>query len=474
VKTRPELRLIEDPQFPRLKAFLIDATGMVFYADKDSDLAHVVGIRLKALETASCADYLAMLEHPNGGRDELDAVIAEMTIGETYFFRHREQFDALRDTIFPEIIERNRDVRRLRVWSAGCATGPEPYSIAILLRQQFGSQIEGWNVNVLGTDINQKFLARAREGRYDEWAFRSVPEEVKQRSFTKHGKQWLINPEYREMVTFQYHNLITNAFPSVINNLAAFDLIICRNVIIYFSQETVRGLLPRFYDTLVDRGWLIMGHAESNVDLFRDFRTVNSPGAVMYQKVPREELARGEARPWVPPCAAGTVPPQPAPVKRVIPAPRPVIAMPAPPPPPVARPAPSADPRMAELARLGDSGAWEKAETLCCQMLEMAPLDPILHHYHGMVLEQMGRLPDSEQALRRAIYLDRNFILPHYHLGLLGLRLGDRTKAGRSFRNALGLLTKIDERKVLAEAEGLTAAQLKEMVVIHLDMLGAK
>jgi len=473
VKARTEQQLVQDPLFPRLKAFLIEATGMVFYADKDIDLARVVGIRLKALGT-SCADYLAILDHPGNGQDELDAAIAEMTIGETYFFRHREQFDALRDTIFPEIIERNRDVRRLRVWSAGCATGPEPYSISILLRQHFGARIEGWNINVLGTDINQKFLARAREGRYDEWAFRAVPEEVKQRSFTKHGKQWLINPEYREMVTFQYHNLITNAFPSVLNNLAAFDLIICRNVIIYFSQETVRGLLPRFYDTLVDRGWLIMGHAESNVDLFRDFRTVNSPGAVIYQKVPREELARSEPRPWVPPSTAAQ-PPPPPPLKRTAaPPPRLVLAPPAQQHPPALPPTPSADPRMIELVGLGDSGAWEKAETLCCQMLEDAPLDPVLHHYHGMVLEQMGRLPDSEQALRRAIYLDRNFILPHYHLGLLGLRLGDRGKAGRSFRNALGLLTKIDEGKVLAEADGLTAAQLKEMVVIHLDMLGAQ
>jgi len=128
---------------------------------------------------------------------------------------------------------------------------------------------------------------------------------------------------------------------------------------------------------------------------------------------------------------------------------------------------------MAELRGLANRGAWEKAEALCCQMLEQAPLDPMLHYYHGLILMQMGRLRDCDQSLRRAIYLDRNFILPHYHLGLLGLRQGDRAKARRAMRNALTLLNDIDEGSVLAEADGLTAAQLKEMVTTHLDSLGA-
>src|ERR1700722_18886086 len=154
----------------------------------------------------------------------------------------------------------------------------------MLLRREFGHSLAGWDVTILGTDINREFLARAREGCYEEWALRNMAEENRRNYFVRSGKSWCVAPEYREGVSFQYHNLVAHPFPSLLNNLFAFDVILCRNVTIYFSLDIVRGIIERFHQSLVEEGWLLVGHAEPNMELFRSFRVVNALGAVLYQK----------------------------------------------------------------------------------------------------------------------------------------------------------------------------------------------
>lgn len=452
--------MIADPYFPRLKALVIETTGMAFYADKDEDLARIVAARMAETEL-SCARYLEVIADPVLGRDEMDALVAELTIGETYFFRHKEQFDALRDIILPDVLARNEAKRSLHIWSAGCATGPEPYSIAILLKREFGARIAGWNVSIIGTDINQKFLARARDGRYDEWAFRATPDDVRAECFSRAGKQWQINAEYKNLVRFQYHNLIRNKFPSLLDNLAGLDLIICRNVVIYFSRETVEGLVPCFHETLADGGWLVMGHAEPNIELFRNFRTVNTPGAVLYQ--------RSEG--------SGAAAPRPAP-KPVLPAPclpRPVPRKPA-----MARPAPAPAPvpvqpaeSIGRVRALADEGRWSDALAACDGLIAANALNARAHFYRALVTEQLGDLDGCETSLRRAIYLDRRFVLPHYHLGLFLWRRDDLQGAGRSFRNVLALLDQMPADLVLDDGDAITVGQLRETVGMHLDLIGA-
>ena len=189
--------LVDDPSYPRLKEHLVECTGLTYYADKDTDFARRVGRRLATTGVADCASYFDLLHDPLRGPAELDALIAEIAIGETYFFRHREHFAALRDHVVPDLLSRNRLTRCLRIWCAGCADGPEPYSLAILLRSEMADQISGWDVTILGTDINRHSLARAREGRYAEWALRATPEEVRQQCFSKEGTFWSLAPEYR-------------------------------------------------------------------------------------------------------------------------------------------------------------------------------------------------------------------------------------------------------------------------------------
>ena len=480
--TVPEI--LADPAFERLKALVIDTTGMAFYRDKSDDLAQILAARMAELGVFGCAPYLDRL-----GQDanEMDALVAELTIGETYFFRHKEQFDALRDTILPDIIERNRSSRRLRIWSAGCATGPEPYSIAIMLEREFGARIADWHVTVLGTDINQKFLARARDGRYDQWAFRAMPDDIRSACFTKLGTQWQINPEYRRFVKFQYHNLIKSRFPSVIDNIAGFDLIICRNVIIYFSPETIEGLIPCFHETLTDGGWLVMGHAEPNQHLFREFRTVNTPGAVLYQRVdgyqPRQAPVAATLSPLPVKATPSLVLPRLSALdvggrgERALPSrsapPRP-LPPPPPPAPPKLVPSPSAGGEgLGKIRELADCGQWDAAAAACDILLVATPLNAGVHFYRAMIHEQVGEAEECEKALRRAIYLDRRMVLPHYHLGLFLLRRDDIAAAEKAFRNVQVLVKNRPDEDLVADGDKITIGQMREAVDMHLKLMGA-
>ena len=455
-------QLLSDSFFPRLKALVIEVTGMAFYADKDADLAQIVADRMEQCRIDDCAAYLERLVADG---EEMDALVAELTIGETYFFRHKEQFDALREIVLPDILVRNAPSRRLRIWSAGCATGPEPYSLAILLKREFGARILGWHVSILGTDINQKFLARARDGRYDQWAFRATPENIRRECFVAVGKQWQIRPEFKSMVSFQYHNLTRNRFPSITDNIAGFDIIICRNVVIYFSRETVAMLVPCFHESLVEGGWLVMGHAEPNMELFRNFRTVNCPGAVLYQ---RTSLEGGVAEPN-PPLRGHVVAPPAVPTpQRVMRQPRPARPTPVKTPAPMARMAPE----LSDVRLLADQGKWDAALRACDMALDRDALNWRGHYLRALILDQMGDGDNCEAALRRAIYLDRRAVLPHYHLGLFLLRAEETETARRSFRNVLALLEGAADDQMVDEGEDLTASQLRETVGMHMKMIG--
>jgi chemotaxis protein methyltransferase CheR len=286
---RPKVSSLEalasDPLFPRLKEKVVKATGLRYYIDKDDEFSRRVVRRLSTKGAWDCASYLNILSDPVRGPSELDALIAEITIGETSFFRHREQFEALRDLVLPDLIAQNRENRRLRIWCAGCADGPEPYSLAILLKRDMEHQFAGWDVSILGTDINQNYLARAREGKFGEWAFRSTPEEVKRDCFLKEGKLWKIAPEYKKLVSFQHHNLVEDSFSPLTNNLFDFGLIICRNVMIYLGLDLMQKVVQRFHNCLTPGAWLLVGPSEPNMMFFSSFRVVNAPGVTLYQRL---------------------------------------------------------------------------------------------------------------------------------------------------------------------------------------------
>jgi chemotaxis protein methyltransferase CheR len=441
-------QVLADPDYPSLKRYVLDHTGLDYYLDKDEDLAARLSRRASAQKVDALREYLRQLENPRDGGAELDALVGELTIGETYFFRQREHFDFLRDRIFPDLLERNQAARTIRIWCAGCASGAECYSIAMVLPLELAAETEGWDISILGTDINVEFLARAQEGRYDHWAFRETPEDIRLRCFRRDGRQWVLRPEFREGVSFAYHNLASGpALPGG----GHFDIILCRNVTIYFGSAMVRRVVANFFDALADGGWLLVGHSEPNAETFARYTTVCEGGTTAYRKLP-------------PPSIVATPPVNP--VRERPPTPKlPSPAKPMTPPPACA---PSAS--VAEARTMADRGEWETAAALCRRAIEENSLNAAAHFTMGLIQEHQRDAEAAGRSLRRALYLDRSFVLAHYHLGIC-LQQASPAQARKSFENTLRLLAGRPEDEILEHGDGITVAELRDLAKMHVELL---
>jgi chemotaxis protein methyltransferase CheR len=271
---------LDDALYVRFRDLLHSRSGLDYPERKRADLAH--GLRL-ALASSQHSDLATLYDDAAAGGPSWEIILAQLTIGETYFFRNTPQFAALREHILPELIERRRTMHHLRIWSAGCATGEEPYSIAMILADLL-PKTEFWQVSILATDINPQFLARARDGLYGSWSFRETPEAVRERFFTPEQNRWRLQPSIRQMVTFARLNLAEPCFPAIFNGTYAQDLILCRNVTIYFDEATTHQLIERFHSTLLPGGWLLVGHAEPQASANQRLELHNFPQTVVYRK----------------------------------------------------------------------------------------------------------------------------------------------------------------------------------------------
>lgn len=232
-------------------------------------------------DTDACGRWL--LESPLT-RERIKTLACHLTIGETYFFRETKAFAALQEQVLPAIFfSRQGTDRRLRIWTAGCSTGEEPYSIAILLTRMLPN-IHEWKISILATDVNPHSLQKAMDGTYSEWSFRSPPEWLKSQYFTKQGKRYEIIPRIKRMVSFESLNLAEDVYPSLSNGTNAMDIIFCRNVMMYFSRQLQDRIIQKFHHALVEGGWLIVSPSEASSALFPQFTTINFPGAIFFMK----------------------------------------------------------------------------------------------------------------------------------------------------------------------------------------------
>jgi chemotaxis protein methyltransferase CheR len=259
-------------------------SGLELPAARQPDLRRAVDRALATTGLADGDELYRRLRDP-AGRQALDAFVGDLTIGETHFFRNRPQFEALERHILPELIERRRASRRLRVWSAACSTGEEPYSLAILLERLLPDRAS-WDVRILATDINRAALERARRGQYSAWSFREVPDDVAGAFFVRRGASLELTGRIREAVSFSWLNLAGDHWPSAATHTLDLDLILCRNVLIYFGDELSRQVAGRLHGALSAGGWLLVAPAELSQTIFGDFTVTNLNGAVVYRKPP--------------------------------------------------------------------------------------------------------------------------------------------------------------------------------------------
>ena len=452
-------RVSQDPAYSPLKHELIASTGLAFYEDRDGLLTELIDGRLSDLGLRDCSSYAQLLADGQRGSQEMERLIAQLTIGETYFFRDQEQFAALRDVILPDILKRKKASKELRIWSAGCANGAEPYSLAILLARELAEHIAGWQIRIYATDLNRSFLTQAAAGKFRAWALRSTPDDVKLDCFTQEGRTWSIHPRYKQWISFHQLNLVGTQFSTPADAGTLFDLILCRNVMLYFTPEVRHRLVGNFYRLLESQGWLVVGGSEHDSETYKAFRSLDSFGAKLYQKVlvPQPPMKRAPEPRLFPPVDA--VPPPSLLATPVEPAREP--------PPEVPRP------DMEGLLQFADRGDWQSAAEYGHRLLAQDPLSPASHFYQALIFENLGVPAASERSLRQAIYLDRNFALAHYHLGLALKRAHKIPGAERSFGNVLKVLAGMPDDAMLTAGSGVTVTALKELAKMHLEKSSA-
>jgi chemotaxis protein methyltransferase CheR len=259
-------------------------TGLEIKERDHASLSEKIALRMSALNLDTPDHYYEFLQSSitDAAQEWFDLSIL-LTNTDSYFFRDKEQFSLLKHHLLPELIQRKQSDKTLRVCSAGCSSGEEPYSLAMLLKELI-PDLDQWNLMILGIDINQTALQKAKLGEYSAWSFRGVSPETKQRYFQIKNNKYYLSSQIKEMVTFQALNLVNEPFPHPKLELKAMDLILCRNVFIYFNLDAIAAVLNKFYHTLQPLGYLLTGHAEVVNQNLSQFQTRIFPQSIVYQR----------------------------------------------------------------------------------------------------------------------------------------------------------------------------------------------
>jgi chemotaxis protein methyltransferase CheR len=491
------LQGLSDDVLERLSEFIAANMGLHFPRNRWRDLAQGVSSSARELgfeDLKACMEWI--LSSPLS-KKQVEILAGRLTVGETYFLREKRSLDILMEEILPDMIRtRSGDERRLRIWSAGCSSGEEPFSMAILL-QETGAAARDWNPSIIATDINSGALRKAAEGVYGEWSFRGPPRGFREKYFRKTGDgRFEILPHIRKMVSFSYLNLVEDVYPSLLNNTNAMDVIFCRNVLMYFTPDSANKVVNRLYHALVDGGWLIVSPCEASHLRFSQFRAVTFADAVLYRKQGTRAGEQGAVR------SCQTISnPLGADIQTAARSHHFPLPCPRPPPPDLRTPnnLPSAPPSPYEEAvALYEQGRYTEAEgrlavlptstpedvaatVLLCRILanqgklaearklvekaiSVDRLKADLHFLRAMILQEQGALEEATLSLKRALYLDQDMALAHFSLANLAQRQGKGNEARRHFVNTLALLGRYRPDDILPESDGITAGRLTDII----------
>ena len=291
---KPEARSLRDPAYLKIRDAIYQISGIYHSEDKLYLLASRCGRRMSALNVQTPAEYLEHLTVRAGRDAELRLLLNEITIGETYMFRSPSQLEALHNVILPQYLQVKSAMgfKRLRLWSAGCSTGEEPYTLAMFLLEESEKLLAGWTFDILATDLNDNSLAVAKAGIYGEYALRSTTDLLRRKYFRPYDEKRLqASDQLKSVIRFDRVNLNDE---SRMTALMGMDLIFCCNVLIYFDVNSKRKVMQHFYSNLLPGGYLFLGHAESLYQVDDRFHLVHFPGAIGYRRPPIGQASGGK------------------------------------------------------------------------------------------------------------------------------------------------------------------------------------
>ena len=273
---------MSDKQFAQLRKIIYDRAGIHFPDNKKYVLESRMSQRLKELEMEDYDQYIAFLTMGPYQMDEFQEMFNRITINETSFFRNEPQLDVFERKILPQILEARKTTKRLRIWSAACSTGEEPFTLAIMVQRTLGVRLADWRIEILGTDISERALEVGQEAKYTEYAMRTTNPMIRQKYFRTDGPYFYLNDTIKSMVNFELHNLKDTL---AAKRHGTWDVIFCRNVMIYFDDAMKKGVLNSFADNLADDGALFIGHSETIRAGEAPFEALPIPQGFCYRKV---------------------------------------------------------------------------------------------------------------------------------------------------------------------------------------------
>lgn len=277
------------PQLAQIRDLVYQVAGIFQPDNKLRQLEDRCQKRMQALEVSTLREYYECLTAISTRQAELVCLLNEITIGETCFFRNLPQLDALRNVVLTRVVESRKKMalRHLRIWSAGCSTGEEPYTLSIMLMEELAGRLQGWTFEIIATDLNELSVAHAKAGVYGHYSTRNLTPQITQKYFSPSGENLQVNIEVKTHVSITRINLLDDARMAF---LKGFDIIMCCNVLIYFDLLSKRHVIQHFYNNLLPHGYLFLGHSESLYGVSEDFRLVHLPSATAYVKSEQRQL----------------------------------------------------------------------------------------------------------------------------------------------------------------------------------------
>jgi len=466
-------------EFSQFQTLIKDQCGLWIHQDHVKHLSEILWERVQALKLSSYTDYFNLLIQGQNQETEFKALFKLLTIGETYFFRNEPQFAVLGETVLPQLIQQKmeRSDFNIKIWSAGCSSGEEPYSLAIQLKKLLPA-LEKWNVSLLATDLNEEMLAKAKAAIYSPRSVAHVPREDLQTFFQKKDGKFALVDSIKNKVQFRYHNLAKDSYHSP--EQRQVDLILCRNVTIYFDLPTTRQVIAKFYESLAEGGYLVIGHAESLWNISDAFQPIEYPHTFFYQKI------KTKTNLHLHPMQTLTHDYWPA-------IPQPLVAL------------DSSDTlreglkamakkdyqvalenlknyllshprdlkvRMVYSTALADVGNYEQAMESIEKILQVDNLYQDAYFLKGIILSKMQKFDLAIQEFRRLLYIDPNTPLAYFQMGHLHRFLNQDQQAKKSFLNCLKILQNMEDQKVLLPfSEELTASVLYQATQRALEMM---
>ncbi len=507
---------MSNPVLTEIREIVLNKLGLNFLEKQEKELYAKIGAASKGFNFNNTDEFINWLINQPLTPAQIEKLATYLTIGETYFFREKKALDFLEFKYLPDLIgKRKGKGQHLKIWSAGCASGEEPYSVAILLKHVI-PDIENWDITILATDINAAFLEKARAGVYSKWSFRGIPESFKTNNFEKiENEKFRINGAIKEMVTFSYLNLASGPYPSINNIYNTFDVILCRNVLIYFSHKGIKTVTSKLYSSLADEGVLLVSPVETSDLISPKFNRLSYKGVTIYMKdpkntstikstpvksttikYPQKQIHSITSKPTIrhfekpPPKPLKTldvkIPPLPIPkVPNKIPDKKKAIER-------------SDYQKVLALYKAGlyneveksvnkaiknnnqdckssilllarvkaNKGQLDESEKLCLHAINIDKVDAKAHYLLATVQSEQGKINEAIKSLNNTLFLEPDFALGHFLLGniLSNNGGGGLNKSKQHYRNALKSLAKLKHDDILAESDGLTAGRLTHII----------